>query len=93
MALRDPEGSMLARLQLEELWKPNLKGEAEAAFGTLTPRYDFSWTDDVFFDPTEGRGTSLSGDRLPEGTLGQSALITHNVRLGYRPANSGIESR
>lgn len=60
-------------------------------FGTLTPRYDFSWTDEVFFDPTEGRGTSLSGDRLPEGTLGQAALLTHNVRLGYRPANSGIE--
>ena len=60
-------------------------------YGTLTPRYDFSWTDEVFFDPTEGRGKTRGAGQLPEGTLGQSAYVTHNVRLGYRPADSGIE--
>jgi len=59
--------------------------------GTLTPRYDFSWTDEVFFDPTEGRGTPRGGERLPKGTLGQAALLTHNVRLSYSPRSGGIE--
>ena len=59
--------------------------------GTWTPRYDFSWTDDVFFDPTEGRGTARGVSRLPKGTLGQNALLMHNVRLTYQPSHSGIE--
>jgi len=59
--------------------------------GTLTPRYDFSWRDEVYFDATEGRGTSLSGELLPKGTIGQAALVTHNVRLSYSPPTSGIE--
>ncbi len=60
-------------------------------YGTWTPRYDFSWTDEVFFDPTEGRGTDLGTNQLPDGTLGQAALLTHNVRLSYRPRDLGIE--
>jgi iron complex outermembrane receptor protein len=45
--------------------------------GTLTPRYDFTWSDDVYFDPSEGRG-SPDADGLtfmPENTIGQEALI------------------
>lgn len=60
-------------------------------FGEITPRYDFSWTDDVFFDPAEGRGAARpNGAQLPEFTLGQKAYIRHNVSLAYRPRDLGV---
>jgi sulfate adenylyltransferase len=34
LALRDPEGVMLAALHIEEVWQPNLLAEAEAVYGT-----------------------------------------------------------
>jgi sulfate adenylyltransferase len=34
IALRDPEGVMLAVLHVEELWQPDRKAEAESVFGT-----------------------------------------------------------
>ena len=34
LALRDPEGAMLAALEVEELWKPDRPAEAEQVFGT-----------------------------------------------------------
>jgi len=34
LALRDPEGVMLAALHVEEVWKPDLETEAEQVFGT-----------------------------------------------------------
>ncbi|MGC1105164.1 MAG: bifunctional sulfate adenylyltransferase/adenylylsulfate kinase [Candidatus Acidiferrales bacterium] len=34
LALRDPEGVMLAVLHVEELWEPDRKQEAESVFGT-----------------------------------------------------------
>jgi len=34
LALRDPEGVMLAALHVEELWEPDRKKEAESVFGT-----------------------------------------------------------
>lgn len=34
IALRDPEGSMLAVLNIEDVWKPDREEEAEAVFGT-----------------------------------------------------------
>ena len=34
LALRDPEGVMLAALDVAEIWKPDPAGEAEAVFGT-----------------------------------------------------------
>ena len=67
-------------------------------YGTLIPRYDFSWTDDVYFDPTEGRGvqrftrTEDGGSiELPENTLGQAAHVRHNVRLTYRAPSGKLE--
>jgi sulfate adenylyltransferase len=39
LALRDPEGVMLAVLHVEETWQPDLAAEAEAAFGTLDPTH------------------------------------------------------
>jgi sulfate adenylyltransferase len=36
LALRDPEGVMLAALHVEDVWTPDLPGEAEAVFGSAT---------------------------------------------------------
>jgi iron complex outermembrane recepter protein len=65
-------------------------------FGAVIPRYDFSWTDDVFFGLNEGRGTAaaISADgapRLPEFAIGQTAYWLHNLRLGYRTPSSNVE--
>ncbi len=35
LALRDPEGVMLAVLHVEEVWRPDREAEAEAVFGTV----------------------------------------------------------
>ncbi len=37
LALRDPEGVMLAALHVEELWEPDRQKEAESVFGTTDP--------------------------------------------------------
>ena len=64
-------------------------------FGTVIPRYDFSYTDDVFFDPSDGRGTpppsQSSQPRLPEYAVAQRAYWLHNVRLTYRVPGDAIE--
>ncbi len=36
LALRDPEGVMLAALEVEDVWKPDRAAEAEAVFGTAS---------------------------------------------------------
>ena len=36
LALRDPEGVMLAVLHVEEVWRPDREAEAEAVFGTAS---------------------------------------------------------
>jgi outer membrane receptor protein involved in Fe transport len=62
-------------------------------WGALIPRYDFAWTDDVFFDPSEGRGLpNPAGElTLPEYAIGQRAFWLHNARLAYRTPASNIE--
>ena len=56
--------------------------------GSLIPRYDLSWTDDIFFDQTEGQGAQgFGGDSFPEFALGQKAYVLHNLRLTYRDAD------
>src|ERR1700746_2130678 len=37
IALRDPEGVMLAVLNVEEVWQPDRKAEAKSVFGTTSP--------------------------------------------------------
>ena len=37
VALRDPEGVMLAVLNVEEIWQPDRKAEAAAVFGSTSP--------------------------------------------------------
>ena len=62
-------------------------------FGSLMPRYDFSWTDDDFFDPSEGRGApdDLGRIFMPRYAVGQEAFWLHNLRLSYRLPGDRIE--
>jgi sulfate adenylyltransferase len=39
VALRDPEGVMVAALRVEEVWQPDRKAEAEAVFGTTSSKH------------------------------------------------------
>jgi outer membrane receptor protein involved in Fe transport len=62
-------------------------------WGQVIPRYDFAWSDDVFFDPSEGRG-SLGFDsqpNKPDFAVGQPAFWLHNLRLSYRTPAGNME--
>ena len=65
------------------------------SLGVVIPRYDFAWTDDLYFDPSDGIGVSPNQQggfgNLPELTLGQPAYAIHNLRLSYRNADSNAE--
>jgi iron complex outermembrane receptor protein len=63
-------------------------------WGTLTPRYDFTWSDDIYFNPQKGRGVPslLDGEpRLPDYAIGQPGFILHNLTLTYLPPEGNIE--
>ena len=64
-------------------------------YGSLIPRYDIAWTDDVFFDASEGRGDPSDARgriyALPQGAIGQQAFFLHSVRLTYRSPNGNVE--
>jgi iron complex outermembrane receptor protein len=62
-------------------------------YGALIPRYDFAWTHDIFFDPSEGRGAPQGPNRapLPDFAVGQAAYWIHNVRLAYRSPDERFE--
>ena len=54
--------------------------------GSLTPRYDFTFTDDFSFDPSRnGRGApGTFGDFfMPEFAIGQEAYVLHNARVTF----------
>ena len=70
-------------------WTLDLGGR----FGSVIPRYDVSWTDDQFFDPTQGRGavTRTSTQPLPKLAVAQPALWLHHVRLAYRTPSRNVE--
>jgi len=55
------------------------------SFGALTPRYDFTWQDDTYFDVTEGRGSSDFNRNFnkPPFAIGQPAYWIHSVRLSW----------
>ena len=64
LALRDPEGLMLAALQVEDVWKPDRSAEAESVFGTTNPEhpgvaYLMGQTHDYYV------GGTLEGVQLP----------------------------
>ena len=61
-------------------------------YGTITPRYDFAWTDDVYFDGTKGVGaTKLITPQFPEYTIGMPAHATHHLRLSYATSDGKME--
>lgn len=73
-------------------------GSAEWTFdlgrwGAIIPRYDFSWTDDVSFDASNGQGSvDRNGNPLlPALAIGQPAFWLHSVRLGYRMPTGNVE--
>ncbi len=74
------------KVNMSAAWEFNL-----GRLGTITPRYDGSWSDDVFFGPNEGRGSlnALGEPGLPEFGVGQPANWVHNFSVRYSPTESG----
>ena len=62
-------------------------------YGSLTPRWDGIWSDDVYFDPTNGQGiANVNGILLlPQNTIGQAAYWLHNLRLSWRSSDEKLE--
>lgn len=63
-------------------------------YGEIVPRYELNWSDEVFFDPSEGRGAPsvvTNQPVLPDHTISERPLLLHNVRLTYRMADGGLE--
>ena len=60
---------------------------------TMTPRYEFTWSDDVFFDPSGGRGSpDVTGAIfMPNNTIGQEALLLQNIRVTFATESGAIE--
>jgi sulfate adenylyltransferase len=89
LALRDPEGVMLAALHVEDVWEPDLKAEAEAAFGSANPEhpgvaYLLKQSNPVYL------GGRLEGIHLPVHydyrslRLAPAELRAEFARLGWR---------
>lgn len=89
VALRDPEGVMLAALHVDEVWRPDLRGEAAMVFGTDDPGhpgvdYLFHRSHDCYV------GGRLEGVRLPSHydfkplRLTPSEVRAEFVKLGWR---------
>jgi iron complex outermembrane receptor protein len=56
--------------------------------GFLTPRFSYSWKDDINFDAAGGRGAFVS---FPEETFGQESFWIYNASLAWRSENGGLE--
>jgi iron complex outermembrane receptor protein len=56
--------------------------------GTLTPRFSFSWKDDIFFDACSGRGQRCN---FPEAFFGQEAFWVLNAAITWRSENELFE--
>jgi sulfate adenylyltransferase len=89
LALRDPEGVMLAALHVQEVWRPDLLAEAEAVYGTTRREhpgvsYLTGYTQPGFV------GGRLEGIQLPAHYDFRSLRLTPGelraefVRLGWR---------
>jgi sulfate adenylyltransferase len=89
VALRDPEGVMLAALHVDEVWRPDLRAEAEMVFGTDDPGhpgvdYLFHRTHDWYV------GGRLEGMQLPSHYDFKSLRLTPSelraafAKLGWR---------
>ncbi|MHA7837886.1 MAG: TonB-dependent receptor [bacterium] len=62
-------------------------------FGSFVPRYDVVWTDEVAFDPSDGRGAPNAGGEIfmPKNAIGQGAFWLHNLRVTYRAPGARLE--
>jgi sulfate adenylyltransferase len=89
IALRDPEGLMLAALHVEEVWQPDRLAEVEAVYGTSSTHHPgvahiLELTNPWYV------GGRLTGIQLPVHydfrslRLGPAALRGEFVRLGWR---------
>ncbi len=89
IALRDPEGVMLAALHVEEIWQPDRNAEAEAVYGTTSPDHPGV---DYLLNRTNPWyvGGKLEGIQLPAHydfstlRLSPSELRAEFSRLGWR---------
>jgi len=57
-------------------------------FGEPTSRFSFSWKDEVFFDPAEGKGAR---QLLPDDSIAQDANRLLNARLTWRSGDDRLE--
>lgn len=89
VALRDPEGVMLASLEVQEVWQPDLQAEAEQVFGTTNREHPGV----ARLLNGEGRryvGGEIRGLQPPEHydfralRLGPAELRAEFTRLGWR---------
>ncbi|MAG33343.1 MAG: hypothetical protein CL908_20905 [Deltaproteobacteria bacterium] len=62
--------------------------------GSLTPHYDFTYTDEFSFDPSDSRGQPNDQNELfmPKHTIGQKAYVLHNARITYKNPSETIEA-
>jgi iron complex outermembrane receptor protein len=62
-------------------------------YGSLTGRWDGAWSDDTYYDASEGKGTpTFEGNFvLPENTIAQEAFWLHNFRVSYRTPDGSME--
>lgn len=89
VALRDPEGVMLAALHVDEVWRPDLRAEAAMVFGTDDPDHPGV---DYLFHRTHYCyiGGRLEGVRLPSHYDFKSLRLTPSemraefAKLGWR---------
>jgi sulfate adenylyltransferase len=89
IALRDPEGVMLAVLDVEEVWQPDRKTEAESVFGTTSAAHPGA---DFLLNKSNPWyvGGKLEGLQVPSHydfktlRLTPSELRTEFARLGWR---------
>ena len=60
--------------------------------GDFTLNYNGAWTDDVFFDSTEGRGVPDSEERqvLSDYMIGEKAYWLHGMSLDFQPPDSSL---
>jgi iron complex outermembrane receptor protein len=61
---------------------------ARRDLGYVTPRFSFSWKDDVFYDATSGEGQFQN---FPKATFGQEAFWIINGSLSWLSADERIE--
>ena len=60
--------------------------------GGSCPATTSAWTDDIFFDQTEGRGTPGIGRQFPAGLHDRTeGLCAPQIRLSYRPPGEQLE--